>query len=341
MGGSPLALACACAFLLASASASALEVETILEIQGFYSFPNHEAVDAEGFAPIDYGGLQGASESGRDLGPSWGGAGAKVILARKLTFPALAGAGALTRDNNLSLTLSGELTPISFCIDFEASLTPVAFLKLSAGASGGTGWDIGFTGPGLGLVDPDSGNIEKQDFGGLVYRAWGKGTLQMDLAAILPGEWNHLVAQASPSLEYRAYTRAGAGRPWIWEADEGMNFNGWSLCGEYFIGYQMPIAFSLTGILVQTRSWLGYVREMAPSDGSKASCWGSDFTYITFGPVFGFALNARSGLTILPQFKTGIDWTDSTTLIKDFEKRVFSGPYLYFYRVAFDYSLKL
>jgi hypothetical protein len=335
----PRGLACVCACLLARAYASALGVESSLEIQGFYSFPNHEAVDAAGFAPIEYGELASASASGRAVGSSWGGAGAKLILARKMTVPALTGAGALTKGNNLSFTLSGELTPISFCAGLEASLTPIAFLKFSAGASGGTGWDIGFT--GLGIVDPDSGNIERQDFGGVVYRAWGKATLQMDLAALLPGEWNHLVAQASSSIEYRAYTGAGAGTAWVWEADEGMNFNGWSLCGEYLIGYQMPIAFSLMGIIVQTESWLGSVREMAPSDGSKASRWGSDFTYVTFGPVFGFALNERSGLAILPQFKTGIDWTDATTCIKDFENRVFESPYLYFYRVAFDYSLKL
>ncbi len=335
----PRALALAFACILGRVGASGLGVETSLELQGFYSFPNHEAVDSAGFAPVEYGELKSPCQGGREVGSSWGGAGAKLILSRKLILPALAGSGPLTKGNNLSLSLTGELTPISADLGLEASITPVAFLSLALGASGGTGWDLGFT--GLGLSHRESGGMVGREPGGLVYRAWCRGTLQMDLAAILPGEWNHVVAQASPSIEYRAYDRAGSGTAWIWEADEGMNFNGWTLYGDYFLGYRMPIALSLAGILVQSKSWIGSVREMAPSDGSKALSWGSDFTYLTFGPVFGFSIDERSSLTLLPQFRTGIDWSDSTTGSPDFECRSYEGAYLYFYRIAFDYSLKL
>jgi hypothetical protein len=69
--------------------------------------------------------------------------------------------------------------------------------------------------------------------------------------------------------------------------------------------------------------------------------WGSDFTYLTFGPLFDFILGEKSSVAIVPQFKTGIAWTGDTAMANYFEDRVFKGAYLYFYRVAFDYSLKL
>jgi hypothetical protein len=331
-----LAFTCACCAFSTADDLGGSSRETKLEVQGYYSFPNQAAVDASGFAPIAYGLRTGASTSERDVGSSWGGAGIKAILSRTLAFPAFVGPGALTSGNNVSVGLSGELTPLSVDANVETTLTPIAFLNFALGAGCGTGWDIGF--PGLGTIDSTSGEVVKRNFGGLVYRAWAKGTFQFDLAAVLPGDWNHIVVQASPYVEYRAYTGADANTAWTWEADDGMDFNGWTLYGEYFIGYKMPIAISMVGLLLQTQRYIGSVASLSTmaSDG-----WGSDFTYCTFGPLFNFALDKKSSLAILPQFKTGIDWTDGTTRRNYFENRVYESPYLYFYRVAFDYSLEL
>jgi hypothetical protein len=326
-------LACA----LAGASwAGAQTAETSLDIQGYYGFPNHAAVDSRLVAPIDYGVLPGASKAERDVGSSWGSAGIKAILARKLTSPALVGPGALTRGNNVGLELSLELSPLSLVADVEATVTPVAFLVLGLGASGGTGWDIGFK--GLAALDPDTGEAEGSGFGGLVYRAWGRATLQFDLAALLPGAWNHVVLLASPKLEYRAYAGAGDDEAWIWEADDGMNLNGWKLKGSYFLGYRMPLALDMAGILLETEGYLGTAASRSPM---ASSGWGSDFVFYTIGLVLDFRLGRSSSLAILPQFKTGIDWSDATTMALRFEDRSYEGPYLYFYRVAFDYSLKI
>ena len=333
--------ACAAALLASLATAGFAEgarAETTLEIQADYGFPNHEAVDASGFAPIVYGVSAGASAGERSVGSAIGSPEAKAMLARSLVFPVLAGEGPLTRGNNLALDFSGEISPVSLNANFKATLTPIAFLKLAAGLGVGTGWDIGFV--GLGINDPVSG-IEARNFDGVVYRAWAGGTFQFDLAAVAPGEWNHVVVLASPRVEYKAYSQASADQAWIWEADKGMNFNGLKLYGNYLIGYQMPIALDLAGILLQTEGYLGSVRDRAPSDGSKALKWGSDFTYLVFGPLLDFKLGAGGSLAVLPQFKTGIKWTDSTTRAPYFEKRDYEGSYLYFYRLAFDYSLKL
>ena len=325
------------AFVAAAASigfAEGGQGQTGIEIEGDYQFAYHEGVDASGLVPIVYGVATDPPLGSRQAGTTWGSGDLKGIIDRKLTYPFLAGSGDLTKGNNLALDFSGEVSPVSLNANFQATLTPIAFLKLDAGGGIGTGWDIGFVGMGIN----DRGSIEPQNFGGLIYRAWVEGTFQFDLAAILPGEWNHLVVLVSDKAEYQAYTGADATKPWIWEADNAMDFNGWQLYGNYFLGYQMPLVLDTAGFLLQTQGWLGSVRDMSTE---ASGGWGSDFTYLTFGPLFDFKLDDKSTIAILPQFKTGIKWTDATQWNLDFQNRVYQDAYLYFYRLAFDYNLKL
>jgi hypothetical protein len=329
-----LCLAAAVAALAALGYAEGDTGQTSVEVEGDYQFPYHEGVDASGLVPIVYGLATDPSAGSRQAGSTWGGGDLKGIIDRKLTFPFLAGGDELTKDNNLALDFSGEFSPVSLNANFQATLTPLAFLKLDAGGGLGTGWDIGFVGMGIN----DKGSIEPQNFGGLIYRAWVEGTFQFDLAAVLPGEWNHIVVLVSDKAEFQAYTGADANTPWIWEDDNAMDFNGWQLYGNYFLGYRMPIVLDTVGFLLQTQGWLGSVRDRSTE---ASGGWGSDFTYLSFGPLFDFKISDKSTIAILPQFKTGIQWTASTQWAPSFENRVYGGCYLYFYRVAFDYNLKL
>jgi hypothetical protein len=330
-----LVVAAFACFAVPSLTADGPAIGTSLEVEGDYQFPNHEATDTSGFAPIVYGTAGGTDSDRREAGSAWGAGELKGIIDRSLVFPFLKGGTALTKDNNLALDFSGEVSPISLNANFKATLTPVAFLKLAVGAGIGTGWsELGF----IGLAINDLGTMEPQNFGGIVYRAWVEGTFQFDLAAFFPGEWNHVVLLASPKVEYQAYTGADANTPWMWEADDGMNFNGWQLYCSYFIGYQMPIALDTVGLLLQTQGWFGTVREKSTE---ASGGWGSDFTYLTFGPIFDFRIDKKSSIAILPQFKTGLQWSDVTKWNLDFQKRSYQDAYLYFYRIAFDYNLKL
>ncbi len=323
------------ALLATLAAMASAEGKTSLELQADYLFPNYAAVDAGGLVPIAYGIYNPASATQRSVGSTWGGGELKAILDYKLAFPALVGAGPLTSGNNLALDFAGQFSPVSLNANFEATLTPIAFLKFAAGAGLGTGWDVGFV--GLAMIN-STGAYDSQSFGGLVYRAWLEGTFQFDLAAVMPGEWNHVVVLAAPKIQYQAYSRAGDDQAWLWEADPGMNFNGLKLTGSYLLGYQMPIALNMVALLLQTEGWLGSVRDR--SIGASGG-WGSDFTYLTFGPLFNVSMDDRSSIAILPQFKTGIKWTQGSTTLLDFQQRVYEAPYVYFYRVAFDYTLKL
>jgi hypothetical protein len=318
---------CLAALAMAAAplAAQGLSSSDNLEVQGFYSFPNNACYgSSSGFAPVDYGS-------------GWGGAGAKAIVSRSYTMPALVSAGALTEGNNLALSVSSELAPVSINTNVEATLTPLAFLKFSVGAGLGSGWSIsplGFTGLGLN----NAGVTEDKSFGGIIYRAWASGTFQFDLAAVMPGDWNHIVVLASPKIEYDAFTGATASQAWIWEADSGMNYNGLKLKGSYVLAYQMPLALSMAGLLLEPE---GYIGSVAAKSTMATGGWGSDYTKLALSAIFNFTLSDKASIAILPQIKSDIKWSDATAAASDFTKRVYEGSYWYFNRIAFDFNLKI
>jgi hypothetical protein len=331
---------CVFTLLASPLAAEGTSSSTSLDVMGAYYFPNHAGFDTPTeFLPIDYSKLTGASGQ-RDIGSDWGGAEIKAVVDHKMVFPALVGTGDLTKDNNLAVDVSGELSPVSINAKAEATLTPIAFLQFSAGAGLGTGWDVPGLATGLGINN--AGAIEVQNFGGIVWHTWVSGTFQFDLAAVMPGDWNHVVVLASPKIEYKAYSGADAGQAWLWEADDGMDFNGWKLSGSYVLAYQMPLALNMAGFLFEPEEWIGDVRALSPQkDAAGTVGWGSDVARYTLNLLFNIKINDKSSIAILPSIKNNIKWTDATTKNLFFENRVFEGTYWYFNRVAFDFSLKL
>jgi hypothetical protein len=335
-----LAIAAVLLFPAPSLSADEVTWAAKLELQGAYYPPNTEAYGiTTGFSPIDTT-VYPAGAAQRVLGTGWGSAKAKAILSEEIAFPFLRADGSLFDGNNVTVTVSGELSPVSVNAVAEASLTPIAFLKLGLGAAVGTGWSIGFVGLALN-PSSDAQALQEIPLGGAVWRAWGTATLQFDLAALLPGDWNHVVAVASPTLQYWACTAAAEGEAWLWEADDGYDFNGWKLKGTYFLGYQMPLVLNTVGVLVETEQWLGAV---AASSTIASGGWGSDFVSLNVGPLFNFSLGKKSRIAVIVQFMTAQKWTDATTQNRYFGNRVVDPDhpvYLYFNWVAFNYSLSL
>jgi hypothetical protein len=66
----------------------------------------------------------------------------KVGVTQGFTFPFLQGSGPLTQDNNIKLSLTAELSPISLNGIGEALWTPIAFLQVAAGGRVGSGWVV-------------------------------------------------------------------------------------------------------------------------------------------------------------------------------------------------------
>ena len=339
------------------AAAEAVEGSTTFSVEGAYYLPDHEGYDVDsgdilasgGFAPIRYGQVgpigpqypdsrtpDPDDDEGRPLGSTWGPGEIQVKLRHAIKIPFLAGSGPLTAGNNLALSVTGALTPVSARLELGATLTPIAFLNLYAGGMIGTGWNVVlFDGLGRilasGIADPDS--LE-----GAVINSWIGGTFQFDLAALLPGDWNHVVTLLSPRLQYAWFSDARKGDAWMWEADSGENFNGWKLLGSYFLGYQMPLVLDTVGVLLETEQHLGYVAELSPG---LSGGWGSDFVTITLGSVTNFALSEKSSLAILVQFRRERLYTLDSIFDAFYATREYAGTYWDFRRVAFSYTLKL
>jgi hypothetical protein len=322
-----------------------VERTTTLSVEGAYYLPDHKGygVSDGGFAPINYNPLEPSSftpiglDQGRSLGSSWGPAEIQVLLNHTIRVPFLAGSGLLTEGNNVTFSVTAALSPVTTRLELGATLTALAFLNLYAGAMAGTGWDIGLFN-GMGLNADGSGVPESASLRGAVLKSWVGGTFQFDLAALVPGDWTHVVTVLSPRLQYAWFSGAARGEAWMFEVDIGENFNGWKLLGSWFLGYRMPLALDTVGVLVKTERNLGYVRELSPlADGG----WASDFLLITVGPVLNFRLSERNSLAVLLQFRRERRYTEDSVFYAYYANREYAGTYWDFYRLAFSYSLRL
>ena len=346
---SKILFAAICLVIAVSTAALAEEVErsTSFSVEGAYYLPDNKGygVSDGGFAPITYSpeplpaGYAAPTlfDDGRDLGSSWGPAEIQFLLTHRIKVPFLVGSGALTSGNNLTFSFTGALTPVSTRLETRVNLTPIAFLDFFAGAMIGTGWDIGLFN-GMGLNADGTGNPESASFQGVVTESWMGGTFQFDLAAVVPGDWTHVVTLISPKIQYAWFSGAEKGEAWMWEADKGENFNGLMFYGTYFLGYQMPLALDTVGVLMETEQNLGYVKDL---DGDDLGDWGSDYVQITISPVFSFTLSETGSLAVLFQFRRERLYDDTSVFYNYFRNRDQVGTYWDFYRIAFSYGLTL
>jgi hypothetical protein len=172
-------------------------------------------------------------------------------------FPFLQGESPLSSGNNIALKLDASLSPIWAGLTGDAILTAAPFLSFTLGASVGTGWNYDLFGKapltGLGLNrktnadDPNDGVIGN-GFNGVVWNTHAGATVQFDIAAFIPGDWNHIVMQIYNEVQYFAYTKAHGDDLWYYLGDDGMNQNSFRHNFSGFLGYAMPIFVDLAGI---------------------------------------------------------------------------------------------
>lgn len=295
---------------------------------GGFEWPDYTPEERpEDFVPI-------GGDEGRPLGSGWGAVELQLFAGHSVTIPFLQGSGGMTKDNNVKLQVKGYLAPVVTYLEATASFTPIAFLKFDMGYSFGSGWH-GFGFNGLGLNNDGSGTPTQDPFAGVAMETWGSGTFQFDLAAVVPGEWNHIVVVANAKLQYVNYTEAGSNDAWQWKADKGENFNGLVYKGTYLLGYQMPLKVDTVGFMVETGQYIDSVKDKSTmADGG----WGSDFVNVKFGPLANIKFNDKNNLTILAQMKTDKKYTDDTIHYNWFQNRVYESTYVKFHRVALAYT---
>lgn len=228
----------------------------------------------------------------------------QLKFTQSFRFPLLAGQNPLTRDNNLLVNLSGDISPVSINGNAAFILTPVAFLQLVTGGGAGTGWNIPFV-DGLRINEPGrnpdgtldgTNTLTGDSLNGIVWRVHGGVVFQFDFAAIKPGDWNHVVFRTSHKMQYQALTTAGGTDSWVWENGDGESRNGWVYYGEYLLGYQLPMRFSFLGILVLQE------KNLYKTPGRLY--WGDDISRWTFGLVGVYSLSPTLSLSAMVQGRT-------------------------------------
>ena len=321
-----------------------VESVTTFGVDGAYYTDDHRGYDGDSFAVPDYTPVEipdgyslASGDAGRELGSGWGSAEAKAWLSHAIKVPFLAGDNPLTSGNNLNFKFLGSLSPVTADLEFKTVFTPIAMLQFELGSMIGSGWAaFGFN--GMGLHQDASGEVTEDNLAGLVSKQWLSGTFQFDLAAVLPGEWNHIVTVASGKIQYQNYSRADNNEAWLWQADDGENFNGFRYYGTYLLGYQMPLKISTVGILIGTKEYIGDIRSSSTMDTGG---WGSDYREIRIAPLMVVDLIETSDLTILFQFENERKYTDDTIFNKYFLNREYESTFWRFYRIAFSYALTL
>lgn len=269
---------------------------------------------------------------------------AKVKLVQSVKIPLLAGNNPLTSGNNLNLKGAFELSPVSINGTFDAAFTPVAFLVFSAGAGIGSGWNIPIAN-GLRINEPEkdgtgalTGNRELVGgpFDGAVWYGKAGATFQFDLAAVMPGDWNHVVFQTYHEAKYRALTSASADDSWLYEADSGENRNGLNYYGNYVLGYQMPLFINMVALLIEEDLYL--------YDTANRANWGDDLGRWNIGTIMNFQPTEKLSLALIVQMSTQRKFKDSTGDNDFYQSRVIvdSNPLvLKFYRAAINGTYRL
>ena len=324
-----------------SVFAQGTEHQTSWGFEGAYYPPHNQGWNSDGWVSPSYTPVSEPNDfvsvgldEGRELGNTWGSVKAQGWVAHKLTLPVLQGKGPLTSGNNLSLNFRGELSPVTAGVSARAIMTPVAFLNFEAGAYFGTGWAaLGFN--GLGLNRDGSGVPDEGALNGLVSKVWGSGTFQFDLAAVIPGEWNHVLTLATLKAEYRHYSRAEEGDSWMFQGDSGENFNGMRYYTTFVLAYQMPLKVNLAGIMLETNINGGDVKTLSPMDEGG---WGSDFLSVSISPLCNIQLGEKASVVILAGFARGKKYTDGTIFYNWFQNRDYESAFWYFDQLAFSFS---
>ncbi|QQO07580.1 hypothetical protein [Breznakiella homolactica] len=212
---------------------------------------------------------------------------------------------------------------------------------LSAKAS--SGWPLHIAGKdiyGIGIrkrADRHGAEVISEPFDGLIWNLHAGGTLRFDLAALVPGDWNHVLFQTFHEINYREYTAASATDSWYFENDDGENRNGFNYYANVMLGYRMPVFLNMAALMAEVDMYL--------YDTPGRELWGDDLGRWVFSGLLNFKITDRLSAAAIVQFRTRRNFTTETREYEFYQDRrlVTSGAKqrLEFYQVAFRLTFKL
>jgi hypothetical protein len=191
---------------------------------------------------------------------------------------------------------------------------------------------------GYGINRPRADSSEERigsPFVGLLWSAWGGAALQFDLAALVPGEWNHLVFRAYQELRYKGNTAAADGDSWYFENDDGENRNGFICYGSYVLGYRMPLKLNMVGVMAEM------TRLLYDTPGRER--WGDELTQWTLSALANYQFNEKLSSIFIVQARTRRNYSsgDDDTFYQHRILDTASTRRLEFFRAALLVSLRL
>lgn len=222
---------------------------------------------------------------------------ARTTFGAAYSIPVPFGDGPLVSGNTLTLKGTFELSPVSMKPGLSVSFTPIAFLVFSSGAEIATGWNIAGL-EAAGRYNQATHSYDAIDsFKSCWTNAWAEGLFQFDLAAIVPGEWNHVITQDSFRVSYTRLAGSSLDQPFSWQNSPN-KIGGWSYLATFIVGYQMPLV--LNTIAVQTEISGRFSDPLAP----QYAGYKSDYTMYAVNPVLIFKFSEHDSLTTLFNFST-------------------------------------
>lgn len=282
------------------------------------------------------------------IGPVWGEGGIKTAtdltltvssrpeiklgLSQSVVVPFLQGTGPLTADNNIKAVLTAEVSPISLNVLTNVTWTPIAFFQLAAGCKAGSGWNVNLFSSdiyGIGInrrSDDGAGKISGSAFEGCYWGANIGGALQGDVAALFPGDWNHLVFRTYHEINYRGFSSASDEESWVFENDFGENRNGCNYYGNYLIGYQMPLFLNMAGLMAEMTAYL--------YDTPNRTAWGDELGFWVFSALANCTVTEWFGTALIVQCRTRRNYDDENRFYQDRILDTSNPIGLEFYRVA-------
>ena len=244
------------------------------------------------------------------------------------------------RGNTLKFTGSLEVSPVTLMPMFQVQFTPIAFLVFSAGTKVGTGWTV----PGLaqGLAQYNDITDEYDDmtpFKDWYLSAWFEGLFQFDVGALWPGDWHHIVTQASYRITYNRNTGVDNGDVWLWQTVKEYA-NGPMYLGTLLLGYQMPLVLQTVALQAEFEGYFN-----ADTFAQRYAAWNPKFQKINISPVAILKFNDHHQLTAQFRFRSrrsylaGVKYQDNGKVNSaDVMDLLYSSREWYFDRLAFSYK---
>ena len=244
----------------------------------------------------------------------------------------------LVRGNTLTLSPSLEFTPISLAPQFTVAFSPVAFLIFYGGGKIGTGWNLDFIGAkGLAVYNETTQVYDSvTPFASYMHQWYLEGLFQFDLAAVLPGEWNHVVTQARYKFLYEGLWNAGGPQEfWRWQGTIE-KATGWQYLSSVVVGYQMPLVLDMVALQFEFE---GYFDKHDFPDWAQE--WNPTFMKVGISPVLSFKFNEKNSLLVQFRFRSRRSFTEEVLADNHDFYYTYAGREWFFDRIGFSYTMKL